>query len=439
MPSESTPLLHQIIPQHIHPDGESGRSGFSIKHFLRVSWLSGSKVAKYVNLLWPFVPVAIILHFITPNKPLAIFAFSYIAMVPVANLLGFAGQEFARKMPKVSGILIETAFGSIVEIILFVILIAKHRSGDGSSEHGNLIPVIQAAILGSILTNLLLCLGACFFVGGLRQQSQKFHASISEVGSGLLCVAGFGLLIPSAYYSALKGSAVPVAIGHHTFTEKILKQNVLRISQITSVLLIIAFIIFVYYNAHTQHSIFDSVLEADEHADLDRHDDLAKPKFTFTECLAALTLSLALVTLLAVFLVEQIEEVVESGVPDQFLGLILLPLVEKAAEHLTAVDEAWDGQMNFALFHCIGPSIQTALFNAPLVVLVGWAMGKDMDLNFEIFMIVLLVLSIVVVGNFLRDGESNYLEGALLVIVYVIIAVASWYYPNPDVATSNGT
>lgn len=73
-----------------------------------------------------------------------------------------------------------------------------------------------------------------------------------------------------------------------------------------------------------------------------------------------------------------------------------------------------------------------------MVVIVGWVLGKDMDLNFEIFMIVLLVLSIVVVGNFLRDGESNYLEGALLVIVYIIIAVAAWYYPNPDVATSNG-
>jgi Ca2+:H+ antiporter len=192
---------------------------------------------------------------------------------------------------------------------------------------------------------------------------------------------------------------------------------------------------FIWYNARSQHSIFDEVLEADEHADLDRHDDLAKPKFTFTECVVALLLSLALVTLLAVFLVERIEDVVEAGIPDQFLGLILLPLVEKAAEHLTAIDEAWDGQIvcyflisivipesllintqNFALFHCIGPSIQTALFNAPLVVIVGWFMGKDMDLNFEIFMIVLLVLSIVVVGNFLRDGESNYLEGALLVV-----------------------
>jgi Ca2+:H+ antiporter len=237
--SESTPLLHQILPQHIHPDGESGRSGFHVSHFLKVAWKSGSNAAKYANLLWPFVPVAIILHYAAPGLPLAIFATSYIAMIPVANLLGFAGQEYARKMPKVSGILIETAFGSIVEIILFIILIAKHTSEH--DEHGNLVPVIQAAILGSIITNLLLCLGLCFFVGGLRQASQKFHASISEVGSGLLLVAGFGLLIPSAYYSALKGSAVLKSTKHHHFTEEVLQHNVLRISQITSILLIIAF------------------------------------------------------------------------------------------------------------------------------------------------------------------------------------------------------
>lgn len=101
-------------------------------------------------------------------------------MIPAANLLGFAGQEFARKMPKVSGILIETTFGSIVEIVLFLILIIKHKSGEADGE-GNLIPIIQAAILGSILTNLLLCLGLCFVVGGLRQQTQKFHAAVSEV------------------------------------------------------------------------------------------------------------------------------------------------------------------------------------------------------------------------------------------------------------------
>jgi Ca2+:H+ antiporter len=88
------------------------------------------------------------------------------------------------------------------------------------------------------------------------------------------------------------------------------------------------------------------------------------------------TVSIALVTLLAIGLVEHIPAIVERGVSDAFVGLILVPLVEKAAEHLTAVDEAWDNQMNLALSHVLGATIQTALFNAPLVVIVGWGLGK---------------------------------------------------------------
>ncbi|KAF9869697.1 calcium/proton exchanger [Colletotrichum karsti] len=447
---ETTPLLpttafrtvHQNISSRIAHEGESGRSGFHLRQFLRVLWRSSCTASMLVNVLWPIVPVAIALNCL-PGLHLWKFATAYVAVVPTANLLGFAGQEFARKMPKVAGILIETTFGSIVEIILFVVLITKHNADGGNGDEGNLIPIIQAAILGSILTNLLLCLGLCFFFGGIRHASQKFHAIVSEVGTGLLLVAAFGLLIPSAFYSALKSEVLLDIPGlkvafHEKFTEGTLHADVLRISQATSIALIVAFFLYVWYQASSQHSIFDEVIEMDEHRDADREEDMEKPKFTLTETALALTLSLALVTLLLIFLVQGIEDVVESGIPDQFLGLILLPLVEKAAEHLTAVDEAWDGVINVALYHCLAPSIQTALFNGPLVVLVGWALGKPMDLNFEIFMIGLLVLSILVVGNFLRDGESNWLEGALLVVIYVIIAIACWYYPNPDIATSNG-
>ncbi|KAF4958781.1 hypothetical protein FGADI_2125 [Fusarium gaditjirri] len=439
---ESTPLL-PLISSHIAHEGESGRSGFHPRHFLAVLWRSSCTASKWVNILWPFVPIAIILQFF-PGLHLWKFATAYIAVIPTANLLGFSGQEFARKLPKVAGILIETTFGSIIEIILFIVLLSKNEvnSHEENGDEGNLIPIIQAAILGSILTNLLLCLGLCFFVGGLKQASQKFHAIVSEVGTGLLLVAAFGLLIPSAFYSALKSEVVPDFPGfrvlHEKFTEGKLQDDVLRISQATSIALIIAFFFYIWYQASSQHSIFDEVIEMDEHRDADREADMEKPKFTMTEAIVAILIALAFVTALLIFLVEKIEHVVESGVPDQFLGLILLPLVEKAAEHLTAIDEAYDGVINVALYHCLGPSIQTALFNGPLVVLVGWAIGKPMDLNFEIFMIVLLVLSILVVGNFLRDGESNWLEGALLVVIYGIIAIACWYYPNPDVATSNG-
>ncbi|KPI35580.1 Vacuolar cation/proton exchanger 5 [Cyphellophora attinorum] len=441
-PDESRPLLsngHGTDGQEhedagfltIHHEGESHRSGFHPQHFLRITWRSSCTASKYVNVLWPFAIIAIVLKIAVPHAGLWIFAMSYIAMVPAANLVGFAGQELARKLPKVAGILIETAFGGIVEIVLFIVLIAKHKpnqEGENGDE-GNLVPVIQAAILGSILTNLLLCLGLCFWIGGLRQQTQSFHAVISE-----------RLLLGPQIRDHLPPHALhrpPIYAAK--FTKEKLDNDVQRISQATSIILIIAFVVYILYNARSQHSIFDEVLEADEHKDADHAEDLAKAKYTFTECSVALIFAVALVTILAYFLVEEIEEVVAAGVPDQFLGLIMLPLVEKAAEHLTAIDEAWDHQMNFALYHCLGPSIQTALFNAPLVVLVGWAMGKpDMDLNFEIFMIALLVLAILAVANFLRDGQSNYLEGFLLVMIYAIVAIASWFYPNPDVATSNG-
>lgn len=162
-------------------------------------------------------------------------------------------------MPKVAGILIEITFGSIVEIILFVVLIINH---DEKEEGGNMVPIIQAAILGSILTNLLLCLGVCFFVGGIRHVSQRFYAIVLEVGSGLLLVAAFGLLIPSAFYSALKSEAktVEVVIGEGVkvvvpleysddFTLGKLEDNVLQISRATSVALILSFFMYIWYCA----------------------------------------------------------------------------------------------------------------------------------------------------------------------------------------------
>ncbi|KAJ5946261.1 hypothetical protein N7454_003100 [Penicillium verhagenii] len=406
--------------------GESGRSGVHPGHFFRVVFKSVCTASMLVNYLWPFVPVAIVMHFARPDLHVWVFSLNYIAMVPSANVLGFGGGELAKKLPKTFGVLLETGISCSVELVLFMVLLHNDKKGEG-----NLIPVIQAAILGSILANLLLCLGTCFFVGGLRRNEQVFHEAVSEVGTGLLLVAGFGLLIPSAFYSTLKSAT------NTEFTLAMLEDYTMQISRATAVVLLIAFIIFLIFNLHSHNSMFDDILETDEAQDEDRHKELNRAKLTFAEALVAIAISLACVSLSAVFLVQEIEHIVALGVSDNFLGLILVPLVEKAAEHLTAVDEAWDNQINFALFHCMAPSIQTALLNAPLAVIVGWILGKDMSLNFEIFMVVLLVLSILVVGNFLRDGKSNYLEGALCVLIYVIIAVTTWYYPKVDVASTN--
>ncbi|KAI9736058.1 MAG: hypothetical protein M1818_006234 [Claussenomyces sp. TS43310] len=168
---------HKVTP-HIHPDGESGRRWFHPWHFLSICFRSASSASCAVNVLWPIVPPALAVRYARKDLHLTIFILSYIAMVPAANLVGFAGQELARKLPKVVGVLMETSLGSLVEIILFMVLLQKDE-----------FPVIRAAILGSILATLLLCLGLCFFAGGMRRDEQTFDEVVSEVGNGLLLTA----------------------------------------------------------------------------------------------------------------------------------------------------------------------------------------------------------------------------------------------------------
>lgn len=147
---------HKVTPG-IQPDGESGRSWFHPLHFFKIIWTSSCKASKYTNILWPFTIAAMVLHFGYPQHHLWVFITAYIGMVPAANLVGFAGQELSRKIPKVAGVLLETTFGSIVEIILFMVLLVT--GGDPASNTNRNYPVIRAAILGSILANLLFCLG----------------------------------------------------------------------------------------------------------------------------------------------------------------------------------------------------------------------------------------------------------------------------------------
>ncbi len=234
--------------------------------------------------------------------------------------------------------------------------------------------------------------------------------------------SGFGLAIPTVFEHSLSGR-IP--------DDELLPKTI-EISRSTAVLLMVAYLIYIFFQARTHHGIYDAIFVADEERDADKHRERVHHRLTFTECVLALSIAIALVTIIAIALVDQIPFLVEERhVSDAFVGLILVPLVEKAAEHLTAIDEAYDNQMNFALSHVLGATLQTALFNAPLVVMVGWGLGKPMGLNFEVFDVVVLLLAIITVGNFLRDQKSNYLEGALCVLVYVAIAVAALYYPNP--------
>lgn len=177
-PQRRTHNAPHRINTGIQPAGESGRTGIDPFKFLQICWTSTSRASRLCNVLWPFVPAAIVIKYARPDLHLWIFILNYLAMIPCANLIGFAGQELSRKLHKVFGVLVETTLGSIVEIVMFMVLLKTNE-----------FEVIKAAILGSILATQLLCLGMCFLVGGARHDEQEFDEVVGEVGSDLLLTA----------------------------------------------------------------------------------------------------------------------------------------------------------------------------------------------------------------------------------------------------------
>jgi Ca2+/H+ antiporter len=149
--------------------------------------------------------------------------------------------------------------------------------------------------------------------------------------------------------------------------------------------------------------------------------------------------STGLVALCADFMVESIEGLVATtGVGEIFIGLIILPIVGNAAEHVTAVVVAMKNKMDLAIGVAVGSSIQVALFITPFMVILGWIIGRDMTLYFSLFETVCLFVSAFIVNFLVLDGRSNYLEGALLCATYVIISVVAFYYPDEKHASEYG-
>lgn len=161
-----------------------------------------------------------------------------------------------------------------------------------------------------------------------------------------------------------------------------------------------------------------------------KDEDAEKPKLDRITAIILLLITTALVAVCAEFLVDSIDYLVSTtGVSEAFIGLIILPIVGNAAEHVTAVTVASKNKMDLAIGVALGSSIQIALFVTPVIVLLGWILNTEMSLYFSLFETVSLFASAFIVNYLMLDGRSNYLEGALLIAAYVIIAVAAFFYP----------
>jgi len=259
--------------------------------------------------------------------------------------------------------------------------------------------------------------------------------------SNIILVA---LVIPTAYSATLASQFYRNSNGNQEFTEVTYFENngtfsgvlahyddtndVKLMSRAIAFILLAAYFLQLWFNTQSHQTSYYHAYVSEK----GRANSLAQYKrLTLTETVLALCVAFGAVTGLSFMLVDQIEPLVlSSEISDAFLGLILVPLVEKAAEGLSTIDEAYNNKMNHALSHVLGASVQTTLLITPAIVLVGWFMKVDMNLRFDGFDCIVLILAILVITGFLRDGKSDYLEGGLSVLVYFMIAIAAFFYPD---------
>lgn len=309
-------------------------------------------------------------------------------MIPLASILGDFTEELALHTNQVIGGLINATFGNLVEVVVAI-----------QALNNNEIRVVQASMIGSVFSNLLLVLGCCFFFGGYSRIQQEFNSVGASANVSLLALSSLALVLPTpfaAYYD-------------------IEDDRVLEISRLAAVFLILMYAQLMFFQLKT-------------HASMYSEDEVEDPELPFIVCLLGLIFMTALITIFSDYLVESIDGFTEeSGMSRTFVGLILLPIVGNAVEHITAVTVAMKDKMDLAMGIAVGSTVQIALFVIPFITIYGWIFDKHMTLNFPHFELFLYILSIIIVNMTVSDGSSNWLEGSMLVTTYLMIAVGFWY------------
>eukprot|EP00931_Biecheleriopsis_adriatica_P076914 TRINITY_DN50574_c0_g1_i1.p1 TRINITY_DN50574_c0_g1~~TRINITY_DN50574_c0_g1_i1.p1 ORF type:complete len:540 (-),score=119.23 TRINITY_DN50574_c0_g1_i1:138-1757(-) len=324
--------------------------------------------------------------------PGIIFASNFCAIIPLASILGQATEHLSTHTGQLIGGLLNATFGNAVEMIMCI-----------QAVRAGLITVVQGNLLGSVLSNLLLVLGMAIFASGLVRKEQHFNAKGAASNMRCQLVASISICLPTVF---------------HYVSENQSDDAVVSISRICSILLMLVYGMFLLFMLRTHADLFK-----DEACDEEEEEGLS-PSFS-----AILLLATTYVVFLASeCLVESIEEVSEKyNVSKAFIGVILLPIVGNAAEHSTAVSSAYKGMMDLALGVAVGSSTQIALFVVPCAVMFGWVFDQPMNLDFSMFDTVCQMLAVFLVSNVLSHGETNWLDGVMLMTVYALIATQTLY------------
>ena len=369
---------------------------FSLRRFL----LSGSG---WPYLLIPFIPVAIVLE-LTHASASIIFAASALGVIPTAALMGRATEELAaRSGPGIGGFL-NVTFGNAPELI-----IAFFALREGLQE------VVKASLVGSILGNVLLVMGAAMLVGGLKRERQYFDRTAANTQSIMLLLACVALIMPAIFELVIGGS-----LPKPTDESKHFPTDLETMSVGVSLVLLGTYVAGLIFSLRTHKDLFNP-----EHGE----DDHVGEPWSVRKSVIALAAAGVAVGVMSEILVGSITEASEAiGLSPFFVGLIVVAIVGNAAEHWVAVYFASRDKMGLSVNIAIGSSAQIALFAAPLLVLISFFVGPfPMALVFNGLELGAIVLAVLIANQVTQEGESTWFEGLQLLAVYAVLALVFFF------------
>ena len=360
-----------------------------------------------LNLMMLAVPLAAVVKF-GGGSGAWVFAACGLAIIPLAGYMGKATEALAERLGPAAGGLMNATFGNAAELIIALMVLARGP---------DLFPLVKATVTGSIIGNLLLVLGLAILAGGIRFRQQQFNRTNAGVGATLLAIAAGALIIPTLFFHLTYRS-------HPTEAET---RTLVNLSEEIAVVLVVVYGLSLLFTLRTHRHLLGgeaehSPAEPTEHA---QH-------WGVRLAIGVLLASTAGVAVMSEWLVGAVESAAHAlGMNNIFVGVIVVAIVGNAAEHSTAVLVAWRNRMDLSIQIAVGSSIQVALFVAPVLVFASLLMGHavPLDLHFTPLEVAAVVLSVAVIALVCHDGESNWLEGAMLLAVYLILGLAFYHLP----------
>jgi Ca2+:H+ antiporter len=360
---------------------------------------------KFLRILLIFGVLAVVAELLGWD-PLLVFIFSALSMVPLAGLMGESTEALAvHTGPRLGGLLNAT-LGNAAELIITIMAIREGILNPAINEH--MLELVRASLTGSVMGNILLVLGLSVLIGGLRHGTQKFDRSHAGTNATMLLLAVAALVIPSIFSHSIE-------VVNHDAVEYLS----LGVAGVMILLYVLALV-------HQLRNPGNYTVEDDEYSAAEQE----APHWSVPKALIVLLIATAAIVWMSELLVGTVEHVVlEIGITEFFLGIIIVPLIGNVAEHLVAVTVAAKNKMELSLAISVGSSLQVALFVAPLLVFISLLMGNPLTLVFNQFELIALMAATLIAGLVSLDGESNWLEGAMLLAIYVIIALAFFWLP----------